>query len=536
MENIKYYIEKLKNMKAERGGLDSVWQDLADYVMPRKAEVESVTTEGDPLSTDIFDTTAIDSNNVLAAGLHGYLTNPASRWFSLVIQDKELMKSHDVKLWLHDTEQATFDAINNSNFHEEIHELYLDLGCMGTAHMHIEEDIEDMIRYYSLPVGEVFVSEDDKHRITEIYREFLYTAQQISQRWPESVPELVKGALKNNDFFKKFPILHVIEPRTIYNYRKKDSMNKPYRSLYIFLENRKEDFLSEGGYDVMPIRTVRFLKQTGKIYGYSPAMVVYASIRLLNKMQETTIRAAQKMVDPPISVPYEGFFLPMESGPGAVNFDMQGDGKIQTIETKGNIPLGLEMIQAEQRRIKEAFFVDMFLTLADRRNMTATEVQERVAEKMLMLGPTLGRLMSELLDPLVYRTVDILISKGHIAPPPDSIKGKNYLVDYISPLAKAQKAAEAGSVRNLMMTVSELAQFKPEAIDKIKGDAVVDVYANAYGVDPTVLETNENIKEIRKQRAEQQQAQMALQVQEQQANVNATKAQGRKDDSKAQQS
>ena len=64
----------------------------------------------------------------------------------------------------------------------------------------------------------------------------------------------------------------------------------------------------------------------------------------------------------------------------------------------------------EQRRgaIRDAFYVNQ-LMMQSGTQMTATEVLQRTEEKMRLLGPVLGRLQSELLQPLITRAFNILL-------------------------------------------------------------------------------------------------------------------------------
>ena len=107
-----------------------------------------------------------------------------------------------------------------------------------------------------------------------------------------------------------------------------------------------------------------------------------------------------------------------------------------------------EMEEQKRTSIKRAFFVDLFLLLANYTDqMTATEVAERVNEKMLILGPMLGRLMSELLDPIITRTFNILLRLKKIPPPPPELANQDYKVKYISPLAKANEQVRCSLIR-----------------------------------------------------------------------------------------
>jgi hypothetical protein len=169
-------------------------------------------------------------------------------------------------------------------------------------------------------------------------------------------------------------------------------------------------------------------------------------------------------------------------------------------------------IQDLRNAIKETFFVDMFLMLAntDRRQITAREVAERHEEKLLMLGPVLERLESELLDPLIGRTFNVMLRAGLLPPPPQELQGRNLKVEYISMLAQAQKMVGTTTVEQLSAYVGSLTAVVPEVIDKFNADKAVDRYADMLGVESEIIRGDEEVAEIRKRRAEmiQQQQQM----------------------------
>ena len=101
-----------------------------------------------------------------------------------------------------------------------------------------------------------------------------------------------------------------------------------------------------------------------------------------------------------------------------------------------------------QGRIKEAFYANLFLMLAesDRREITAREIDERREEKMLMLGPVLERLHDELLSPLVARVFNIMARNGQLPEPPRGLDGRGLQVEFISILAQAQKSVATAGI------------------------------------------------------------------------------------------
>lgn len=505
-------VKRFEQMQAPRQNYDSLWQEIAKYVIPRKAYITKTRNPGEKYETDVFDSTAIQANLVLAAGLHSYLTNPASLWFLLKTRDRAIMKDTAVSAWLEQAQDRIYDTLNGSNFAQQVHETYLDLGCFGTAALYEEADEKDTVRFSSWPIADIFIAEDDLGRVDTVYRRFKYTARQAYAMWGDEAGKVVKKALEKQKDFDKFDFLHCIMPRYERNSGSKQSTDMPWASYYI--EVSEKEIISESGYSEFPYFVPRFNKHNDDVYGSSPAMVSLPDIKQLNKMDEAVIRAAQIVIDPPISVPHDGFMLPIKWQPRGVNFKTSSNqhDKIEPLITGANIPVGLEMEDGRRSIIKKNFFVDLFLLLADQPKMTATEVMQRVEEKMLILAPTLGRMMSELLDPIISRTLNILIRKEMLPPAPQAIQGVQYSIEYVSPLARAQRFEEMKSINAAMAIIGEVAQVMPGVIDKINGDEFVDEVADLYNLPTKLVISTKEAEKIREARAQQQQAAMELEM------------------------
>ena len=178
-------------------------------------------------------------------------------------------------------------------------------------------------------------------------------------------------------------------------------------------------------------------------------------------------------------------------------------------------------------------YVDLFLMLAQGDDnsqsgvqpMTAREVAERHEEKLLMLGPVLERLHSELLAPLIDIVFDRLIEANLLPPPPAAMHGQDLNVEFIGMLAQAQRAVGVSAVDRVIGTIGSIAQIQassgmtPTALDKLDVDETIDMYADMLGVDPNLIVANDKVAIVRQQRAQaQQQAQQAQQA-EQQSNT-----------------
>jgi hypothetical protein len=135
---------------------------------------------------------------------------------------------------------------------------------------------------------------------------------------------------------------------------------------------------------------------------------------------------------------------------------------------------------------------------------------QRVEEKMLILAPVLGRLMNEFLDPLINRTFAILWRTGKLLPPPAMIQNMPYEIEYISPLARAQKLDQMKSINNFLVLVSQISTVKPNVLDNVNEDEVVKDIQELYGVNPKYLNSPEDVAKIRQARLEAQQEAMKM--------------------------
>lgn len=503
-------LKRLETLEGERQNYQSLWQDLAKYCLPRKSYITRERSPGQAYDYDVYDSTAIQANLVLAAGLHSYLTNPASKWFTLKTQDSRQEEEAGAKEWLSAVETIVYDTLNGSNFSQQIHELYLDLGTFGTGCLYEEEDPVDVVRFYSRPIGEVYIAEDDRERVDTVYRKFKLTARQAYEKWGKTSGEEVAKAMENKKYYEQIDFVQCVMPRYERDVSKKDSQNMPWVSYYI--EKNKRRMISESGYNEFPFFVPRFNKHNDDAYGSSPAMTCYSDVKMLNEMDKTIIRAAQIVVDPPISVPHDGYMLPIKWAPRAINYKLRAstDDKIEPLLTGANIPVGMEMEEQRRTAIKKSFFVDLFLLLADKKDMTATEVVQRTEEKMLILAPTLGRLMSELLDPIITRTVNILARAGVLPPPPMGLT--DYKIEYTSPLARAQRMEDIKAINNTIAMIAPVAQAIPTVLDKINGDVFVDEVASINHVPPKMIRDEREVSAIREERAKQQEAMMKMQA------------------------
>ena len=420
-EKAKILLSRFDRLKTQRQNWESHWQEVADYMQPRKADVTKSRSKGDKRTELIFDSSPLQSVELLSASLHGMLTNPSTPWFSLKFKNEGMEGEDEAKAWLESATEVMYSAFNQSNFQQEIFELYHDLITFGTAAMFIEEDDEDNLKFSTRHINEIYISENDKGRIDTVFRKFRISARAAIQKFGKVSTHIAVTAKK--DPYEEVEILHAVYPRSDFNPTKQDKENMPFESIYMDADSGDE--LSVSGFKEFPFVVPRYLKASHEIYGRSPAMTALPDVKMLNEMSKTIIKSAQKQVDPPLLVPDDGFLLPVRTVPGGLNFYRAGTrDRIEPLNIGANNTLGLNMEEQRRNSIRNAFYVNQ-LMMQDGPQMTATEVIQRNEEKMRLLGPVLGRLQSELLKPLIDRSFAILMRRNLFAQPPEFLSGQD---------------------------------------------------------------------------------------------------------------
>ena len=509
-------IKRYDYLKGNRDNWDTHYQELADYMLPRKADIVKKRSRGEKRMELIYDGTALQSIDLMAAFLHGMLTSGASPWFHLDIKNEALNRDDDVRAWLQDTSMRMMQAFQRSNFETEIHEAYVDLVVFGTACIFADMNLNNL-QFNTRHISEFYVAEDQYGMVNTVFRLYKSSAAQAVERFGfDNVGDFIRRTFETKPD-EEVEILHAVLPRIERDVTKRDNLNMPFMSAYVCKQT--EMIISEGGFEELPYVVPRFLKATGETMGRSPAMTALPDVKMLNLMSKTIIQAAQKQIDPPLLVPDDGFILPIRTQPGGLNFFRSGTREtITPLNTGANIPIGLSMEEQRRSAIRQAFYVDQILT-AGSAQMTATEVIQRQEERMRVIGPVLGRLMNELLRPLIDRVFALMLRNDMLAPAPQVLQGLDIDIEYVSPLARAQKSSSLNNTMRALEILLPLAQSLPVG-DHIDPDGLVRHVTDALGVPKTTLKTQREVDQTRQQRAQAQQE--AMQRQRDQEDVYTT--------------
>ena len=509
-------------LKGARGTWEQHWQEIADHMMPLKNTITNYKSPGQKRTWQLLDNTGVHSNEMLAGTLQNVLTNPDLPWFEYTTGDIQLDQDDEVKKWLQKTSRDTHNVLNNSNFQTELHELYMDLTSLATGCMFIEEDPRFTVRFSTKFIADYVIAENNLGYVDQVYRAWMWSAVQIIEEFGiDKVPEEITKAFKTGSD-EKFRIIHGVYPKSLTN--PQFSGKKKFRSQYILDATEKE--LSSGEYTEFPYTVPRWSKAPGEVYGRGPGMTALPEMKVLNKMNETMLRGAQKVVDPPIQMPDDGYVMPISTGPAGINYYRPGnpDDRIKPIFNDTRIDFGYQVMSDIRKRVRDAFYVDQLKLGIDQKYMTAQEVMQRTEESMRLLGPMLGRMQSEFLRPLIDRVFRIMWDRGLIATPPDILSGVKLDMRYSSMIAKSQRVNEGQSMLRVMQSAAPFLQLDQSLAMIFDGESAVRTFVTTFGAPQEMLRDKKVVAQMRQQQQQaqveaQQQQQMAQQAQMEQGQV-----------------
>lgn len=525
-------LARWKGLKDDRRTWDPHWQEIADYILPRRgrwAERDGDRKSGKKRRDRIIDGTAGRALRTLASGMHSGLTSPSRPWFRLGMEDQAAERDRAVKAWLASVERIMYQAFARSNFYSSVHSAYYELGAFGTtAILELETDPRSTdqppFRFHPLTVGTYWIEADEDGRVDTFYRQYWMTARNMVARWGEDKVSREAAQNAKDNPYKTHEVLLTVCPRGETQgaghragSRLVGNQDMPWEATYLEVNGGSgtmgSELLEVSGFNEMPLLCPRWTVTAEEVYGRGPGMEALADTKMLQAQRTTGLRAIQKMVDPPLRVPanYKGRISLL---PGAINHVdtvMQKDGVGPMYDLRFDVGAAAADIAQTRMAVRESFYNDLFLMILENPNMTATEVLERKQEKMFLLGPIIERQQNELLDPLVDRTFAMLHRAGAIPEAPPPIQGQPLRVEYVSVLAQAQKMTATAGIDRVVAFAGQLEALRPGAMDMVDTDFAIETYADLLGVPPELIRGSEAATEIRKARVEQQQAQQQAQ-------------------------
>jgi hypothetical protein len=508
-------LDRWQELADGRAAWDSHWQEVLDYTLPARGRIHQ-RTAGAKRTELLFDGTAPDACELLAATLSSSMTPAADRWFEHEAEGLE--DDDEVRGWLERADDKLFAALADSNFYHQLHETYLDDVTVGTSALLCEErPIEragfNGFAFRALTVGEYCIGLDAQGLVDTVYRRWTWSARQAAQAWGEDAGEQAFEAARERPD-EPFEFIHAVYPRS-------DRADHPRATAMPFASctvNVKESHLvRESGYAELPYGVARWSVMSGEQYGRSPSMKALPDIKTLNLINRYGLEALPLYLYPPFLVQEGTLASRLKLTPGATNvFDGRADQKPQSLRLDGRPEIEVATREYYEAKVRGHYNVDKF-RLKDSPAMTATEVLARQEELTRVLGPNVGRLQGEKLKPVIERCFLMMHRAGSFGPPPLQLAQATAVnLRYLGPLARAQRLAKVRRIQAAFADIGPMAQLNPQVMDLFDLDAAARLTAREHGLPVELVRPERAVGELRAARAQAQaaaaQQQLGLQV------------------------
>ena len=522
--DVKAIIQRADAMKSARSVWEGHWQEIRDIAYAAGVPFTGTETPGQKSRSQILDGTSEMAGELLAAALQGMLTNPANTWFALRVQDERLMERREVAMWLQDATDVMLRvfASPRAGFSPNQHEKYLSLVNYGTGAMFIADRPGIGPVFLTRGLDELYMEEGPDGTINRVYRRWKMPSRAAVQEFGEDAgPKVIERARRDNPADEKVELLHCVEPRIGAAPGHLGAKNMPIASVTINVTDKH--VIRESGFEEWPWATPRWSRRPGEIYGRGPGARALSDGKMLQRVMKATIRAAEKAVNPPLQVADDGVLSPVRLNSGGITHvraDMMRfpGGGIRPVESAARPDIGEDFCQQIRDRIAAAYHNNLLQQFRDPR-MTATQSIQIAEETLRILGPVLGRLQIEDLGPMIDRTFAILFRRGAFLPTPQILEGQDLVVEYMSPMAKAQKLSDARGIAQTMELMAPLIGGQPEILDNVDGDRTFRHVASVFDWPQDTMRAADAVLGIRQSRNE-----AAAAEQERQATIEGAEA------------
>jgi hypothetical protein len=497
----------------------------------------------------IIDNCPVLGIRTLAAGLMSSVTNPMRPWIRIKPKKLALLEQKGVPEWCEAVTNGVLKVFGESNYYDAMEPTYRELGTFGTCNIGGYEVPYDprwgqqpLMNYVPRTWGEYWISQDSTYRVNVWMRVFKWTASQIVHRFVEdpyninspgwkNISPATRSLWLNRSDERRMEVFQVIEENRDRLPGSPFAKDKYWRS--VFYERGGDPFqlLELSGYDIFPEHVARWDLNSDDAWGHSPAMDCLGDARSLQVQQRRKAQAIDKSLDPPLIGDANLKKTRVSMLPGDVTW-LEGAaansfGVKPLYEVKPDTSGALEDIKDMRGRIGGSLYTDVFQMLKSmgdelKSGITATEIQARVQERILEMGPVLTRLNNELYGKQIDQVLHIGMRRSRVAwqymaagkrlpkgvemifpPPPPAMRGEETDIEYISILAQAQRQDEINGIQKLITYVLSTAASKPDVLDKIDFDRSIDIVADRLSVPPEVVISTDQADQVRAIRAKQ---------------------------------
>ena len=467
-DSVTAVLERYDRAKSRKQESDHLRQEAGYYSWPSAwRQIHNIEhSEGEQNTLELYDSTALMSGFTLTSGLFSFLMPAGAFWFGFTAQDPKLNDDPAMLKWMSMASSATHKEIWRSNFQREMFMTIRSMVVFGTGVISVELVGKDLV-FQSHHVGFMAFDDNNRGEIDTVYRKIFYTTRKAVQEFGVDInSKTVKKAINSKKWDEKFEFVHVVSPNKDFDKTKIGASNKKVKSQYIMIKDKT--IVKKGGFDQLPYLVARFALVPGEIMGRGPAIELLPEIKMLNRMKASFIEAAEKSVNPPLIAEDDGVIGQPVTEPNGMIYVRAGAQFPVPLDTGSNLQLNAEVLRDQQAVVKEGFLINRFNTLENKRNMTAFEVGVRKEDDLTIVAPQVTPLQKETLDPLITRSLELLVKVKRIESPPQTF---DFDIAYQGRLSLAMASVQSNAMEAVLAKWQPYGEITPvyENVDFDKG-------------------------------------------------------------------
>lgn len=492
----------IAELRSDRLPFWNLWREVANYFLPKRyvwLQSDKESRVRNAKNPYILDSTGTTAARILASGMMNGITSPSRPWFRLRIAGFE-HEGDAVAVWSDEVVRRMLFVMSESNFYNAMAVLYLDLVIFGTAATLIYEDDETVIRCYNPALGEYYLSQNHRLAVDTFAREFKQSVKQMAKNFgEENLSETLRNKYKEGgqQCLHLYDVTHLVEP----NYSGSGVPSK-FKYIETYWETNsiaQGQVLAQRGFNELPGIFPRWELTANDSYGTSPAMDALPDVIQLQHETKRKAQGLDKMINPPIVADIQLEHRPTALMPNGITFvaGQNNVGAKPLYQIQAPLQEMTEDIREIQMRIRETFHNNLFNMISQLDSVrSATEIDARREEKLVLLGSVLDRFESEALGPAISRIYSIMERQGMLPEPPPEIEDAEIEVQYVSILSTAQSAVAAAPVERWVGLVGNLAAVAPEVLQVPDWQEMVRNYGTAIGVHAKNMKSREAVQEL----------------------------------------
>lgn len=468
-------IARADRMRSERSAVDSLRQQVRDYIIPTAQSILSREAAGTKSGDKVLDNTGETVHEVLAGAVVSTLTPDTVDWAGVKCADDDVNEDDAAIAWFEDSSKRMARVFRRpgASFFTTQYEVIDSAVGYGDGCKFIPYVPGFGLMFVTVPVDEALIDEDAYGKVDTVFRDYKLTARQAVQRWGNACPpKVIKAAADDKTANDTFRFVHAVYPRTDRDPEKRDVRNMPFASVDVCVDEIA--VVAESGFHEMPYVYSRWAKRAGEKYGRGCGMKALNDVKSLQRAMKIQFIGSEKVMNPSLLVVDDGVTGPIRAGSGGITYIRPGIGNtdpIRPLNTGARPDLSEPFIQGIRDRVGNAYFKDQVRVLRTDR-MTATEYLGAMEENNRILGPFLGRQKDEDIGATVERVFGMMLRMGVFKPVPPILQGRQVVADYVSPLVRQQRIAQARGLSQFNDVTGPLAAVAPEVLDNLDTDRI----------------------------------------------------------------